>query len=208
MTEEDVAQLRGVDACEKLGGHAVVEMAVGGLYAGFEIFRVAALAEHPQVIVGLDHDVVGPAHVVVHTLADAAEVGGDGEAAVAVGDEEAGIVGAVVHHLEGGHLEVAYAEWEFLVDWRVIVFDAARDVVAAEYAVEGLGRAVDAQVAVAPEQRVDVAYVVAVVMGEAYSGHTVHRDAVAAQAFDHLGHFHTGVDEEASAAVAYVGAIA
>ena len=80
----------------KLGGHAVVEMAVGGLYAGFEIFRVAALAEHPQVIVGLDHDVVGPAHVVVHTLADAAEVGGDGEAAVAVGDEEAGIVGAVV----------------------------------------------------------------------------------------------------------------
>lgn len=208
VAEEDVAQLRSVDACEKLGGHAVVEMAVGGLDAGFEIFGVAAFAEHPQVIVGLDHDVVGPAHVVVHTLADAAEVGGDGEAAVAVGDEEAGIVGAVVHHLEGGHLEVAYAEWEFLVDGRVIVFDAARDVVAAEYAVEGLWSAVDAQVAVAPEQRVDVAYVVAVVMGEAYSGHTVHRDAVAAQAFDHLGHFHSGVDEEASAAVAYVGAVA
>lgn len=208
VAEEDVAQLRGVDSGEKFGGDAVVEMAVGGLDAGLEIFGIAAVAEHVQVVVGLDDDVVGLPHVVVDALADAAEIGGYGETAVAVGDVESGVVGAVVHDVEGCHFEVADAEGELLVDWRVVVLDAARDVVAAQDAVEGLGGAEDAQMAVAAQQGIDVADVVAVVVGETDSGHAVHRDAVAAQTLGHAGHLDSGVDQEASLTVADIGAVA
>lgn len=208
MAEEDVAQLRGVDPGQEFSRYAVVEMAVGGFDAGFEIFGVAAFAKHVEVIVGFDDDVVGLAHVVVYALADAAEICGDGEVAVSVGDEKSGVVGAVVHDLEGGDFKVADAEGEFLVDGRVVVLDPSRHVVAAEDAVEGLGGAEDAQMAVAAQQGVDVADVVAVVVGQADSGHSVHRDTVAAESVDNPRHFHSGVDQEATLAVADIGAVA
>lgn len=123
-------------------------MPVGGLDACFEILRVATLVEHLPVIVGLDDNVGGEAHIIVYPVADAAEVGRHGEADMAVLDEVAGIVGAVVHHLEGRKLEIADFERELLVDRGVVILDSARYVVAAEDSVKGLGGTVDAQVLV------------------------------------------------------------
>lgn len=131
VTEENVAQHRGIDFSNEIGGHAVVQVTVVSHDACFEIFWIATFAQHFEVIVGFDDDVSGEAHIVVDTFADATEVGSDSEADIAVADEIADVVGSVVHDIKRRDFKIADSEWKFLVDRGVVVLDAARNVVAA-----------------------------------------------------------------------------
>ncbi len=67
----------------------------------------------------------------VGAVRDAAEVSGDGKAAVVVLHVESGIVAAVVHHFKCRDREIAYREGYLLVDGGVVVLYAARHIVAA-----------------------------------------------------------------------------
>ncbi len=131
VTEEHVAQHRGINLGNEIGGHAVVQVTVVSHDAGFEIFGIATFTQHFEVVVSFDDDVSGEAHIVVDTFADATEVGGDSKADIAVAYEVTGVVGPVVHDIKRCDLKIADSEWEFLVDRSMVVLDAARDVVAA-----------------------------------------------------------------------------
>lgn len=208
VTEENIAQHRGIDFSNEIGSHAVVQVTVVSHDASFEIFGIATFAQHFEVIVGFDDDVCGEAHIVVDTFADATEVGSDCKADIAVTDEIADVVGSVVHDIKRRDFKIADSEWKFLVDRSVVVLDTARDVVAAEDSVEGLGSAVDTQMTVATDETVDIADVVAVVVRQAYSADFIHRNAVAAQSVDHFCHFDSGIDQKSAFAIADIGAVA
>ena len=103
-----------------------------------------------------------------------------------MGDEESGIVGSVVHHLEGGYLEGSYLESEFLVDRGVIVLDASRHIVTAQDTVEGAQGAVELHVTVATQYLIGLGYVVVMVVGEDDAFHILHSYAVGVQGGHHL----------------------
>lgn len=208
VTEENVAQHRGVNLGNEIGGHAVVQVTIVGNDASFEILGITTFAQHFEIIVGFDDDVCCEAHIVVYTFADATEVGSDSKADIAVADEIADVVRTVVHDIKRGDFKIADSERKFLVDRGVVVLDAARNVVAAEDSVESLGRAVDTQMTVAADETVDIADVVAVVVGQANSADFIHRNAVASQSVDHFCYFNTGIDQKSAFAVADIGAVA
>jgi hypothetical protein len=126
----------------------------------------------------------------------------------AAAQEKAGVVGAVVRHLEGCGLESPHLEGMLLIYRMMVVFYSPRDVVAAEHAVEHLGGAVDADVRTLAHQGVDEAHVVGVVVRKEYAAYRRHRYAVAAQLPLHGVGGHAGVDEYAVVAVADIGAVA
>ena len=116
---------------EITSGHSIVEMAVVSHNAGLEMLGIGTVAQHMQVIVGLDDYSVGQTHIVVHSRRYAAQVGGHSDGAVTVGDVKAGVVRPVVHHLERCDFKSSDFERKFLVYRSVIVLDAARDIMAA-----------------------------------------------------------------------------
>ncbi len=61
---------------------------------------------------------------------------------------------------------------------------------------------------VAADETVDIADVVAVVVGQAYTTDSIHRNAVASQSVDHFCHFNSGIDQKSAFAIADIGAVA
>ena len=126
-----------------------------------------------------------------------------------VGDGETHVVRAVVARLERGDGERSHLEGEFLVYGLVIVLDAARYVVAAQYAREGLRRGPQILAGGASQQRIGEAHVVAVVVREDYALHGPGEvNAVGLQLPVHCLGVHAGVDEHALRRRAYVGPVA
>ena len=166
------------------------------------------MAQHLEVVVRLDDQIVGLAHIVVDARRYASQVGGDGKRAVVVPDEEAGVVGAVVHGLERRYGEVAYREGYLLVYGHMVVLQTSRYAVAPHDAAQCARCAVQRHVPVFAQQGVDAAHVVAVVVGYAYPFHVLHADAVAPQGVDHGWRVDTGVDEKSALRVADVAAVA
>ena len=207
MAEKHVGELRGPLLGHEPRGNFVVEMAVVGDDAGLEMVGVGPFAEHLEVVVTLDDHDVDLAHVEAHAVGDRAEVGGDGHARGAVGDEEPAVVRAVVGDVEGRDGEVSDLEFEFLVYCAMVFADSAGDGVAPQQSVHGFGGAEDVHVAVVAEEGVDVADVVAVVVGEEDSADLGHGYAVVPQGVDNGHGVDSGVDEESAVAVADVGAV-
>lgn len=79
---------------------------------------------------------------------------------------------------------------------------------AAQDAVEGTGRAVNAYVAVFPHNGVDEAHMVGMVVGEHYSFDGVHGDSVAPEFLHDGGHVNPRVYQKPGVTVAYIGAVA
>ena len=208
MAQEDVAQRRCVDAGQIFGRDFIVEMPVVRADAGLEIFGIGAGGQHGRIVVGLNHEVVGFAHVEVGAFGDAAQICSHHYVVRSVGDVVSGIVGAVVHHLECQQREVADGERVFLVYGVVIVLDAVGDGMAAKQAVERTWRAEHLHVAVFAQKGVDVAHVIAVVVCKGYPLHGFHVYAVAVQLVDNMHHVHSRIDEESRCIVAEVGAVA
>lgn len=212
VAEENGAECRGPDGTEVGSGDGVVEVAVVGGDACLEVLGVGAAAEHFGVVVGLEHEVACLAKVEVGARGYASEVGGDRHVesggSVGVGNGKSDVVGSVVHDFEGGDDESAGAEGNLLVDGDVVVADASGHAVAVEDSIEGAWGAPEAHVAVEAEDGVGVAGVVAVVVGEDDSFDVVEVDGVAAQFGGDVGYVDSGVDEDAAAAIADVGAIA
>ena len=141
MAQKHIAEFRREDSGEEAAGLHVVKVTVGSGDTGLEIHGIGPFAQHLLVIIGLDHNMLGLAHVIVNTRSYAAEVGGHCHGEAAAGDEIARVVRAVVTHLEGGKLETGHSEWEFLEDGTMEILDTPRDAVAAEHPRECLGGA-------------------------------------------------------------------
>ena len=66
MAEEYAAERPGRRYGGKVAGCVgIVEMPCGGSYARLEIYRIAAVAEHSGIVVGLYHQVLGLADIMV-----------------------------------------------------------------------------------------------------------------------------------------------
>ena len=219
VAEEDVGEgavaaarlgvFLGEEGGEVGGGVVVAHVAGAACDARFQVFGIDGVGlEHAQVVVGLYHGAGGQAQVMVGAVGDEAGVGGDDKMVGAAVNGEAHVVGAVVAGLEGGYGEAAGLEGYLFVDGLVVVFDAAADGVAAQESGEGAGRAEELEVAVGAQEGVGKAHVVAVVVGEDDAGDGGDVDAVLVELFGDGFGVDAGVDEQAAAACADVGAVA
>lgn len=193
-----MAQTRRGEVREVGGGDGVVKVADVRHYARFEVLGVRSATEHFGVVVGFDHKGIGGLHIVVGAGSYVAGVSDDDEAHAFAFDREADIVSAVVRDFEGCDGEPGDVEGKFFVDRDVVVFDAARDAVAAQEAVECLGGAVEAHVAMIAQERVGIFDVVAVIVGQdyAFDGRAV--DAVMEELVGYIFAVDTGIDEDAA----------
>ena len=104
-------------------------------------------------------------------LRGTAHVGGHHKCLGSAAYREAHVVGAVVAGLERRHGERPRVELEFLVDGLVVFLYPARYAVSAEYSRESLRRSPQPLVGMAAQKFVDIAHMVAVVVGEYDSAH-------------------------------------
>ena len=85
----------------------------------------ADIEKHFFVVIALNHDIIGLAHVEVYARSDATQVGGNGKFMVAIFNEEAHIVGAIVRHFKCCDFEVANLKRYLFIEWTMVVFEAA-----------------------------------------------------------------------------------
>ena len=113
-----------VSVGDKPGRHGVVQMAFLAHDTVLEHLRILSAHKHLTVIVTLNHQVVGAAHVVGGALGDDAHVGSDDKALALILDAEAHALD-VVHRLKRRDLHVEDTERYFLKNGHMVVLDAA-----------------------------------------------------------------------------------
>ena len=158
----------------KLGGYLVVEVAFLAHDAVFEHIGIGALQQHFTVVVALDHQVIGAAHVMGCALGDDACIGSHHKAFSLIFDAETDAL-HVVQGLKGCDFHVHDPERYFLEDGDMTVSDAARDAASLQQLAHHTHRAENA--ALAPAHRgIQGAHVVLMGMCEQH-------------AFDHVGRY-------------------
>ena len=166
MTEENIFQV-GVDYFLKESGcMGVVHMADFSLYSCFQVFGVSSEPQHLKVVVGLDDQIIGSAHIEACTLGDLSKVGRKHEAHPRKLNGESHVVGPVVRHFKGRYFQIGDFERNLLEYRLMIVFEALRDAMAFQYPVDYAVCAVETQVLVIAKKRVDVSDMIGMVVGQ------------------------------------------
>ena len=107
---EDVDELRIVEPREQRAGGPVVEMAEAGRDALLERRRIAAVLQHVEVVIALEHQRVASGQAVLDVQCRDAEIGEDAHAPGAVADHVLHGLARVVRHRDRNDFEHAYRE--------------------------------------------------------------------------------------------------
>ena len=107
VTEDDGVSSAVVVVLEEFGGGGVREVAYAGEDALLDGPGVRAVAEHFEIVIGLEEEDVDALEGGFDVGGHVAQVGGDGHADAFGGKDEAAGVGGVVGDGEGGDLEIA-----------------------------------------------------------------------------------------------------
>ncbi len=113
-----------------------------------------------------------------------------------------------MRHVEGRYLKAGKPERYLLEDGRVIFLDALRDAVSAQQSGKHARSAEKAQVAVMPQQRIGIARMVGMVVGEQQALHPLDIDIFAAQHIRDYLRVDAGIYDYPLCRVAYVAAVA
>ena len=144
-----------------------------------EHLRIMAVGEHLQVIIALNHQVVGTAHIMGRAVGNHTHIGSDDKTLALVLDAEAHALD-VMTGLKSGDFHVQNPERYLLENGHMVVADAAADAAPLQHLAHHAHRAVDAAPA-GTHGGIQAAHVVLVGMGEQDALDHVGHDAVALQ---------------------------
>jgi len=149
---------------DKPGGDLIVQVALLTHDAVLEHLRITTCEQHVPVIVALNHQVIGAAHVVCRPLGDDAHICGHDKALALILDAESHTLDIVLG-LKCRDFQVHHPEGNFLEHRHMMIADAATDAATLQHLGHDAHRAEHATVAGAPSG-IQAAHVVLVGMGK------------------------------------------
>ena len=136
MVEKHEFQFRCPNVGNKLCRHFIVEVPAASLHACLQIGGIFAGEQHVAVVVALNHQVLGLAHVEICARGDFALVGRHHKPMSTAFHHKTATVFAIVRLLECGDGHTCHRERNFVENGFVVFFNAIRNAMLAEHANE------------------------------------------------------------------------